>query len=783
MVAASWAGDADHLPATSSKASFTVVDLPAGTSRITFFSDSSSTTVGTSVGVFGAIFPALSASVTIQLSADNGSSWISFATQTSAPDGSYNGSWTPTSPGVYTLRASWPGDANHIGATSDLVTVVVNMPPPTPLALTRAISWTVMVYIAADNNLGSNPSGQQSDIWNLNQMRSVGSSASVNVVVLWDTAGGEPPTSAGNPTKILWITTGCDLMTTCVVYDYHANLDTGNPTTLTNFITWAVSNYPASHYLLDIWDHGGGFEGVAYDDTSGNNLDTFTLKTAIANAATHFDVIGFDACMMAMAEVDFQLRDWANYIVGSEETVPGDGWPYDSILTALKANPSMSASSLSSTIVSKYKGYYQAYCSKCTMAAVVTSRLPALANAASAFADAAENGYLGIYHSQISSAWYHADYYSWDIYNDLYDFARLVRLDSTIHDLVLQSSADKVKSAVASAVISEWHGSQHANSHGLSVYIEYYSAYYDTSYDALDISQQYLWNGFVRAFVSVYGDPSLFDFRLSTSPASISLIPGQSTSVTVTATLKSGTAAPVTITVDGPSYFTFTVAPPGTGSPTFSNMMTVKASSSTPLGSYQVFVSAGDEPSRTTILTVAVALVAIPLRAGWNLISIPVIPNNTAIKTILSPLIAANEVAIVLSYTGTPRTWKSFTPPSSGTLTTMVDGDAYWIYMKAADTLFVNGTVIPPAATPHTYPLVAGWNLVGYKPQPTFNANVTVGEYLSSITGSYVSNSAWIYNNADGTWTRADVTPVTGTIIHVGEAVWIYVTAPATLNP
>lgn len=288
MVAASWAGDADHLPATSSKASFTVVDLPAGTSRITFFSDSSSTTVGTSVGVFGAIFPALSASVTIQLSADNGSSWISFATQTSAPDGSYNGSWTPTSPGVYTLRASWPGDANHIGATSDLVTVVVNMPPPTPLALTRAISWTVMVYIAADNNLGSNPSGQQSDIWNLNQMRSVGSSASVNVVVLWDTAGGEPPTSAGNPTKILWITTGCDLMTTCVVYDYHANLDTGNPTTLTNFITWAVSNYPASHYLLDIWDHGGGFEGVAYDDTSGNNLDTFTLKTAIAERGHAF---------------------------------------------------------------------------------------------------------------------------------------------------------------------------------------------------------------------------------------------------------------------------------------------------------------------------------------------------------------------------------------------------------------------------------------------------------------------------------------------------------------
>jgi len=160
------------------------------------------------------------------------------------------------------------------------------------------------------------------------------------------------------------------------------------------------------------------------------------------------------------------------------------------------------------------------------------------------------------------------------------------------------------------------------------------------------------------------------------------------------------------------------------------------------------------------------------------LISIPVIPDNNAIKTVLSPLIAANEVSIVWSYTGTPRAWKSFAPPSTGSLTTMSDGDAYWIYMKAADTLFVNGTVIPPAAVPHTYPLVAGWNLVGFKPQPTIT-NMTVGDYLLSITGSYDTNSVWIYNNPDGLWTRAN----SSTLIHVGDAMWILVTTPATLRP
>ncbi len=772
-VYASWTGDSDHLPATSPTVSFTISDLPPETSRITFFTDSSSNTVGSVIGISGSIYPALAAQVTIQLSTNNGSSWSTLATLMSNSDGSYASTWTPDLPVVYTLRASWQGDAEHSGATSDTVMVVVVSPPVSPLAAMRATaSWTFMVYMAADNNLGSNLGGQQSDIWNLDQMRGVASSSSVNVIVLWDTAGGEPPTSSPNPTKILSMTHDCDVMTTCVVHDYGSNLDTGSPATLTSFITWTVSNYPAAHYLLDIWDHGGGFEGVAYDYTSGNNLDMFTLKTAVADAGTHFDVIGFDACMMSMVEVIYQIRNWADYAVASEETVPGDGWPYDKILTALKANPSMSASSLSSTIVSKYREYYQAGCLDCTMAVVVISKLPRLANAVNAFSDAVENGYLGAYHSQIIDAWYHTDYYYWDIYNDLYDFARLIRQSSTIHDSALLSSADSIKSAVASAVISEWHGSQHAKSHGLSVYIEYDSDYYYSDYDGLDISQQYLWNGFVRAFVG------LFDFRISTSPSSVSLIPGHSTSVTVTLTLKSGTTAPVTISADGPSYFTLTIAPPGSGSPTFSNTLTIAASSSTPLGSYQMSVTATDEPSRTTILTVGVALLRIPLKVGWNLISIPVIPDNNAIKTVLSPLIAANEVSIVWSYTGTPRAWKSFAPPSTGSLTTMSDGDAYWIYMKAADTLFVNGTVIPPAAVPHTYPLVAGWNLVGFKPQPTIT-NMTVGDYLLSITGSYDTNSVWIYNNPDGLWTRAN----SSTLIHVGDAMWILVTTPATLRP
>jgi hypothetical protein len=168
----------------------------------------------------------------------------------------------------------------------------------------------------------------------------------------------------------------------------------------------------------------------------------------------------------------------------------------------------------------------------------------------------------------------------------------------------------------------------------------------------------------------------------------------------------------------------------------------------------------------------------ISLKPGWNLISLPLIPENSAITRILRYQIAANEVAVVWSYTGTPRSWKYFIPGKTSTLSTMVDGDAYWIYMRAVDTLYVDGYVITPVKTPPSYSLVTGWNLVGFKPQPSV-ANETVGAYLTSIADSYDSNNVWILDNSSGNWIRA----TDSTWIRPGDAMWILVVTSATLRP
>ena len=184
--------------------------------------------------------------------------------------------------------------------------------------------------------------------------------------------------------------------------------------------------------------------------------------------------------------------------------------------------------------------------------------------------------------------------------------------------------------------------------------------------------------------------------------------------------------------------------------------------------------------SQTTFTFTAGPVVQkIPLSLGWNLISTAVVPTNTALGSVLASQIANADFTIIWSYQ-TGR-WVFATLSGgriSGSLTTMQDGFGYWIYMSKADNIFVIGSVIPPLATPPTYSLNAGWNLIGFKPQPKVQSE-TVGVYLSSITGSYNANNVWVYNNIAQSWVRAD----SSYALQPGQGLWILMTAAATLRP
>jgi hypothetical protein len=61
---------------------------------------------------------------------------------------------------------------------------------------------------------------------------------------------------------------------------------------------------------------------------------------------------------MGMSEVAGQIQKGVRLFIASEGDTPNESWPYESILTALRRQPSMTPDELSRTVVAHYVAYY-----------------------------------------------------------------------------------------------------------------------------------------------------------------------------------------------------------------------------------------------------------------------------------------------------------------------------------------------------------------------------------------------------------------------------------------
>lgn len=125
--------------------------------------------------------------------------------------------------------------------------------------------------------------------------------------------------------------------------------DAGNkamvaPGTLTEFIQFCKTNFPADRNMLIFWDHGGGsLSGYGYDQRfkSSGSMTLDEIDAALAQGGVKFDVIGFDACLMATVETAQMAAKYGDYLIASEESEPGIGWYYTNWLTMLSKDTSV----------------------------------------------------------------------------------------------------------------------------------------------------------------------------------------------------------------------------------------------------------------------------------------------------------------------------------------------------------------------------------------------------------------------------------------------------------
>jgi hypothetical protein len=101
---------------------------------------------------------------------------------------------------------------------------------------------------------------------------------------------------------------------------------------------------------------------ICSDDGSGHSLDTIELGKVLAYAkekiGQSLDILGMDACLMSNLEVAYQAEPYVKYIVASEESEPGEGWPYSSVLNILDKNPGISTPEFCCEMVKAYTKTY-----------------------------------------------------------------------------------------------------------------------------------------------------------------------------------------------------------------------------------------------------------------------------------------------------------------------------------------------------------------------------------------------------------------------------------------
>ena len=367
-----------------------------------------------------------------------------------------------------------------------------------------ARQWAMYTYIAGDNNLSS------AGLSDIREMESAGASNDVHVAAQIDTAGEHDgsvryeislPDFAGKAHR--------------TVIERLPEQNTGHPKYLAEFARWAAQRYPARHRLLVVWNHGAGFmheptRDIGYDDSSrGDALTMAELRWALEKAGFgkgslgRLALLGFDACLMNMIEVAYEFTGLADFVVGSQQTEPGEGWPYGDVVSALHRRPAPVVAA--ARIVQVYDRSYRSTGQlNVTQSALELARLPAVCRALERLGRVL-HPLLPARRNAIVEARIRTQGYEEPTYVDLADLARNLR---AVPGASVRAACDAVSAAArASIVANRRYGNAVNRSHGLSVWFPLVRSDYATrrsEYVALRCTTDYpAWSKFLDRLLTV----------------------------------------------------------------------------------------------------------------------------------------------------------------------------------------------------------------------------------------------------------------------------------------
>ena len=259
----------------------------------------------------------------------------------------------------------------------------------------------------------------------------------------------------------------------------------GDAATLAEFLVFCHSNFPAKHEAVILWNHGGGSAGGLVIDELFNKdrLSLGELHDAFDRAFTAnaqkppLELIGFDCCLMATVDTAAAVKDFAHYMVASEETVPGCGWNYYGLLNLMQRYPGMDGETMGQAICETYMAGCRAnrLDSGVTLSVVDLTRLDQLLTAYNRFGSQAvleacdDASFFAAFGRGAKAAENYGGNTPKTGYTNMVDLGDLARQNAKL----LPETSKAVIKALEDCVIYKVNGAYRSQASGLSCYYAY----------------------------------------------------------------------------------------------------------------------------------------------------------------------------------------------------------------------------------------------------------------------------------------------------------------------
>ena len=378
--------------------------------------------------------------------------------------------------------------------------------------------WAILGYFDGNNAEDQTPGGHSYVIQDLQELEQIGSTDDVQVVVMlgsFKTEGNcryyhvdyhpnEPP----------------DVISSEVLLDL-GKKDMSDPTTLRDFISYGAENYRAERYMLIVNDHGGGWKGLCSDAINGDGEWMSLPEFSSALSGFEFDIIWLYAPSMATAEVAYQIRDQAEYMIASQfDSYPTSIMGSTAWLADLTDNPDMYS------IIFASKVTEEVYIAARSISPVkrVHSVLIHLRKMAQVAADASDLGEglvggAGAFWNDVWDAWYASHNYD-ELDSTVVDLRQLAReiQTKTNLNLLIRSDAEDLDSSVNEAVLAQFMHPEQDLIGGLSIHFPWDQTDFDSlDYVQLDFSTTN-WHSFLSTFIQSFSSDFAGTLDISSTP-------------------------------------------------------------------------------------------------------------------------------------------------------------------------------------------------------------------------------------------------------------------------